>query len=165
LIRAFEGPGVLLSKLSVLCLVAVVTSGTPSFYSNRIASQSLASAHFPGVEGSAPRALLPIGPSAGSTVSRIPFCRTSDHSTMAVATRKKAVHMHFYVSNSIPSGHYDWNPSKVCAGSRKSSDPRLPKTHSIVALVSERGSPLSRCQACSPNAVSDPSLSPQPLSI
>lgn len=35
------------------------------------------------------------------------FCRTFDHSTMAVATGKKLHHTHFHVRHSVPAGHYE----------------------------------------------------------
>jgi Kelch motif len=35
------------------------------------------------------------------------FCRTFDHSTMAVATGKKVHHTHFHVSHAVPVGKYD----------------------------------------------------------
>jgi hypothetical protein len=38
---------------------------------------------------------------------KVYFCRTFDHSTMAVATGKKAVHTHFHVPHIIPVGHYE----------------------------------------------------------
>jgi hypothetical protein len=38
---------------------------------------------------------------------KVHFCRTFDHSTMAVATGKKAVHTHFHVSHAVPVGHYE----------------------------------------------------------
>ena len=39
--------------------------------------------------------------------NQVHFCRTYDHSTMAVATGKKVVHTHFHVPNSVPVGHYE----------------------------------------------------------
>lgn len=39
--------------------------------------------------------------------NKVYFCRTFDHSTMAVATGKKMVHTHFHVPNSVPPGHYE----------------------------------------------------------
>ena len=42
---------------------------------------------------------------AGS--QKVFFCRTFDHSTMAVATRKNLRHTHFHVSHSVPVGHYE----------------------------------------------------------
>ena len=39
--------------------------------------------------------------------NQVHFCRTYDHSTMAVATGKKMVHTHFHVPNSAPVGHYE----------------------------------------------------------
>jgi hypothetical protein len=38
---------------------------------------------------------------------KVYFCRTFDHSTMAVATGKKSVHTHFHVPHIIPVGHYE----------------------------------------------------------
>jgi hypothetical protein len=38
---------------------------------------------------------------------KVYFCRTFDHSTMAVATGKKVVHTHLHVSHTIPVGHYE----------------------------------------------------------
>ena len=38
---------------------------------------------------------------------KVHFCRTFDHSTMAVATGKKAVHTHFHVPHAVPAGHYE----------------------------------------------------------
>lgn len=38
---------------------------------------------------------------------KVYFCRTFDHSTMAVATGKKIVHTHFHVSSAVPVGHYE----------------------------------------------------------
>jgi hypothetical protein len=38
---------------------------------------------------------------------KVYFCRTFDHSTMAVATGKKVVHSHFHVPHSVPVGHYE----------------------------------------------------------
>jgi hypothetical protein len=35
------------------------------------------------------------------------FCRTFNHSTMAVATGKKVVHTHFHVPHMVPVGHYE----------------------------------------------------------
>jgi Kelch motif len=35
------------------------------------------------------------------------YCRTHGHSTMAVATRRRPVHTHFTVPNSLPHGRYD----------------------------------------------------------
>jgi hypothetical protein len=35
------------------------------------------------------------------------FCRTFDHSTMAVATGKKPHHTHFHVPTKVPKGHYE----------------------------------------------------------
>jgi hypothetical protein len=35
------------------------------------------------------------------------FCRTFDHSTMAVATGKKPHHTHFHVPPAVPVGHYE----------------------------------------------------------
>ena len=35
------------------------------------------------------------------------FCRTFDHSTMAVATGKKPVHTNFHVSHAVALGHYE----------------------------------------------------------
>ena len=35
------------------------------------------------------------------------YCRTSDHSTMAVATGERHVHTSFTVPNSLPHGRYD----------------------------------------------------------
>jgi hypothetical protein len=39
--------------------------------------------------------------------NQVRFCRTYDHSTMAVATGKKMVHTHFHVPGSVPLGHYE----------------------------------------------------------
>ena len=38
---------------------------------------------------------------------KVYFCRTFDHSTMAVATGKKVVHTHFHVPHAVPVGHYE----------------------------------------------------------
>jgi Kelch motif len=38
---------------------------------------------------------------------KVYFCRTFDHSTMAVATGKKAVHTNFHVPHAVPVGHYE----------------------------------------------------------
>jgi len=38
---------------------------------------------------------------------KIHFCRTFDHSTMAVATGHKSVHTHFHVPHSVHAGHYE----------------------------------------------------------
>jgi hypothetical protein len=38
---------------------------------------------------------------------KIHFCRTFDHSTMAVATGKKAVHTNFHVPHAVPVGQYE----------------------------------------------------------
>lgn len=38
---------------------------------------------------------------------KVYFCRTFDHSTMAVSTKKKLVHTHFHVPHTIPAGHYE----------------------------------------------------------
>ncbi len=38
---------------------------------------------------------------------KIYFCRTFDHSTMAVATGKKIVHTYFHVPQAVPVGHYE----------------------------------------------------------
>ena len=38
---------------------------------------------------------------------KIHFCRTFDHSTMAVATGHKTVHTHFHVPHSVHAGHYE----------------------------------------------------------
>lgn len=38
---------------------------------------------------------------------KIFFCRTFDHSTMAVATGTKLHHTHFHVPHSVPVGHYE----------------------------------------------------------
>lgn len=38
---------------------------------------------------------------------KVYFCRTFDHSTMAVATGKKIHHTHFHVPHSVPAGHYE----------------------------------------------------------
>ena len=35
------------------------------------------------------------------------FCRTFDHSTMAVATGKRPHHTHFHVPSTVPKGHYE----------------------------------------------------------
>ena len=35
------------------------------------------------------------------------FCRTFNHSIMAVATGKKVVHTHFHVPHMVPVGHYE----------------------------------------------------------
>lgn len=39
--------------------------------------------------------------------NKIYFCRTFDHSTMAVATGKKSHHTHFHVPHTVPAGHYE----------------------------------------------------------
>jgi hypothetical protein len=39
--------------------------------------------------------------------NKVFFCRTFDHSTMAVATGKKKHHTHFHVPHTIPVGHYE----------------------------------------------------------
>jgi hypothetical protein len=39
--------------------------------------------------------------------SKVFFCRTFDHSTMAVATRNKTHHTHFHVPHTVPVGHYE----------------------------------------------------------
>jgi hypothetical protein len=39
--------------------------------------------------------------------NKVFFCRTFDHSTMAVATGKKEHHTHFQVPHAIPAGHYE----------------------------------------------------------
>jgi hypothetical protein len=39
--------------------------------------------------------------------SKVFFCRTFDHSTMAVATGKKTHHTHFHVPHTIPVGRYE----------------------------------------------------------
>jgi hypothetical protein len=39
--------------------------------------------------------------------NKVFFCRTFDHSTMAVATGKKKHHTHFHVPHTIPLGHYE----------------------------------------------------------
>jgi hypothetical protein len=38
---------------------------------------------------------------------KVYFCRTFDHSTMAVATGKKLHHTHFHVPHAVPVGHYE----------------------------------------------------------
>jgi hypothetical protein len=38
---------------------------------------------------------------------KVYFCRTFDHSTMAVATGKRLVHTHFHVPHMVPIGHYE----------------------------------------------------------
>jgi len=39
--------------------------------------------------------------------NKVFFCRTFDHSTMAVATGKKTHHTHFHVPHTVPIGHYE----------------------------------------------------------
>jgi hypothetical protein len=39
--------------------------------------------------------------------AHVHYCRTSDHSTMAVATRHRHVHTSFAVPTGLPHGHYD----------------------------------------------------------
>lgn len=39
--------------------------------------------------------------------NKVFFCRTFDHSTMAVATGKKPHHTHFHVPAAVPVGHYE----------------------------------------------------------
>lgn len=41
------------------------------------------------------------------STNKVYFCRTFDHSTMAVATGKKRHHTHFHVPHSVPAGHYE----------------------------------------------------------
>jgi len=38
---------------------------------------------------------------------KVYFCRTFDHSTMAVATGRRGVHTHFHVPHAVPIGHYE----------------------------------------------------------
>lgn len=56
---------------------------------------------------------------------KVYFCRTFDHSTMAVATGKKIVHTHFHVPHAIPVGplrvgsNRQRNPIETGKGSRQ----------------------------------------------